>query len=567
MARHRTGQGQIWHPFARASRGLCILVLACVGPNAANAQDQPAAKRYQQTVPVLARYPDLDLKLETPALANGRTAYTTHTELETFIAGLTAAPAAAAHLTRLMLGTTPGGRTLPVLLMSKEGVTTPEALVRLRRPIVWLIGQQHGDEPAGGEAMLALARAVSDGELTPLLDRISIVVVPRANPDGAAADQRENAAGLDINRDHGLLTQPETRMLHGLVQQAPPAMVIDAHEFTVGRRWVEKLGGLQAVDLMVLSSTHPMTPEPVKRLSESVFQPALQKAIAGYGITSFVYHTTSGRTGDHSISVGGSAPGIARNAFGLMGAVTFLLETRGVGIGFDSYQRRVGTHYIAARALLQTAAQNAAQLATMAADVRALDAAATRDIVLSHTIAKTMTALPLVEPLTGADRTATVAMDDTRSVTGTEVRARPAGYIIPSNRVGAIRDQLELLGGTICKLTRTTTMAIERYDIQERFFVDRRAINPQRSLRVRIVAANETIAAGSSFIAVEQPAGARIALALEPDAPGSLSAENLINDSDTSVVAIKRVPRQTMTPAIVERLECGRDMSNVRLSD
>ena len=50
------------------------------------------------------------------------------------------------------------------------------------------------------------------------------------------------------------------------------------------------------------------------------------------------------------------SPGAARNTFGLNHAVSFLIETRGVGIGRDSYQRRVATHYLAAKAVLETAA-------------------------------------------------------------------------------------------------------------------------------------------------------------------------------------------------------------------
>jgi len=80
--------------------------------------------------------------------------------------------------------------------------------------VIWLIGQQHGKRPAGGEAMLVLAAALSYGELASLLDRLSIVIVPRANPDGAAADRRVLASGVDLNRDHLLLSQPETRPLH-----------------------------------------------------------------------------------------------------------------------------------------------------------------------------------------------------------------------------------------------------------------------------------------------------------------------------------------------------------------
>ena len=70
------------------------------------------------------------------------------------------------------------------------------------RPIVLLVGQVHGNEPAGGEAMLALAQALADGELKPLLDRMTVVIMPRANPDGAHYFWRATANCVDVNRDH-----------------------------------------------------------------------------------------------------------------------------------------------------------------------------------------------------------------------------------------------------------------------------------------------------------------------------------------------------------------------------
>ena len=60
---------------------------------------------------------------------------------------------------------------------------------------------------------------------------------------------------------------------------------------------------------------------------------------------------------DKRVSLGGTAPGIARNAFGLRGAVSYLIETRGVGIGLQSYQRRVSTHYLLAKAVLEASAR------------------------------------------------------------------------------------------------------------------------------------------------------------------------------------------------------------------
>ena len=443
------------------------------------------------------------------------------------------------------------------VLISKEGAKTPPEVAKLGRPIVWMIGQQHGNEPAGGEAMLALAKALADGELTPLLETLSIVIIPRANPDGAAAGTRENAAGFDINRDHGLLTQPEVQMIHSLYRQLPPVLVVDAHEFTVGQRWMEKLGGLQAIDMMVLSATHPMVLRPLRKLADEVFQPAIETAIAPFELTSFVYHTTSSRAGDRSISVGGNAPGIARNAFGLTGAVSFLIETRGVGIGLDSYQRRVATHYIAARALLQTASAQAQPLAAAVAAARDPAAQAPEDIIVAHSVAKSQIELPLIDANTGQTRSTVIDMLDSRIITATEKRERPAGYIVPLERAAAIAQRLGLIGAATCTFQQAIEAAVEKYDVLNQTDIDRRAINPVRSVSVRLRADRANVRPGSLYVPLDQPQGAALALALEPDSPGSLSALELLDKSDPGAVAIWRLPRGAMTKGFAGVLSCA----------
>jgi Zinc carboxypeptidase len=529
-----------------------LLLTSLLFVTAAQAQDSDTVeRRYIQPPKVLARYPDLAIKLETPALRPGRTTYTTPTEADAFLDQLVSTPASAAHLTKLVLGTTPGGLPLHVLLLAREGVKTPDELAQLGRPIVWLMGQQHGNEPAGGEAMLALARALADGELTPLLDRLSVVIIPRANPDGAAADTRENTNGADLNRDHAVFSQPETRLIHRLARQLPPTIVVDAHEFTVGRRWVEKLGGLQAVDLMMLSSTHPMTPPPLRTLADTLFQPAVTAAIAPYGLKSFVYHSISSRAGERAISVGGTAPGIARNAFALMGAVTVLLETRGVGIGLDSYQRRVATHYIAAKAILETAANNVHQLGS--SQGRAVGPLP--DVILSHTVAQTIAQLPLIDPVTGAEKTIVVSLADTRSLTGTEGRAPPEGYLVRAEQAPRIGPQLALMGASICNLIGAVDVNVESYEIVSRPPADRRAINPGSSVRVRLLKELETFDAGDIYIPVDHVSGVRVMLALEPDAPGSLSAQTLLHSRDPSAIALARLPLGAL-PHLTKFMTC-----------
>lgn len=532
-----------------------LLLFSLHAASTAVAQDGGAERRFQQSSQVLARYPDLPIRIDTPAFRTTPPHLTTAAELGAFVDGLATAQHAASSVTSYSLGRSPQGADVPAVLISRRRVSTPSEMARLGRPVVLVIGQQHGNEPAGAEAALALASALSDGELSPLLEKISVVIVPRANPDGAAANTRENAAGADINRDHGLLSQPEVRLIHRLVQAAPPALVIDVHEFTVGRRWVDKLGGLQAVDLMVLSSTHPMTPSATQKLADDVFQPAVEKAIARHHLSSFVYHTTSSRADDRTISVGGNAPGIARNAFGLMGAVSFLLETRGVGIGLDSYQRRVATHVIAISALLRAAASHADALRDAVAAARAVSASAQGDIVVAHTAQRTATLLPIVDPRTGADKITAVEMLDTRVIASAEYRARPAGYLLTADRYASMQTELDLIGARTCRFGEAIEALVERYAVLTRTQRDERAINPDRSLTVSVHAERTAIAPGTVFVPIEQIAGLRIALALEPDTPGSLSAHLLAPDQ--TGLGVSRLPIPALTPDLAAAMTCA----------
>ena len=520
-----------------------ILALAAwttVGPAVAQDASLTIAmgNRYRQSPEVLARYPDVAVRLDTPALAPGRTSSTSQEELETFILKLARPDAPIVVQT---LTTTPQGRALPMLYFTRERLTEPAAIRATGRPIVWLIGQQHGNEPAGGEAMLALAKALAEGELRPLLDKLSVVMIPRANPDGAAADLRDTSARMDLNRDHATFALPETRAIHGAVLALPPDLVIDAHEFSVAQRWIEKFGGLQAVDLMVLDATHPMVPEGVQTLARVLFQPAIEAAVTARGLTTFPYHTTSTRRADRTISMGGNAAGIARNAFGLSGAVSFLLETRGVGIGLEGYQRRVATHYLAIKAALETAAANAETLRATVSAARKGIAARPGPIIVRHTVENEVVNLPLVDAASGQARSAETLMANSKRVTVTAHRSWPDGYVIlPDARGGAT--EMRLMGASTCVVRIAAEIDAEMFEVHDRGTADRRAINPDAAVRAAIRPVRVVIPAGSLFVPTAQAAGARIALALEPDSPGSFIALDVLRaPADHPTVPIVRV--------------------------
>lgn len=120
------------------------------------------------------------------------------------------------------IGRSAGGRPLLAARLERDPAATDWTVL--------LIGQQHGDEPAGGTALVHLVAAIA-ADPARLPPDVALWVVPIANPDGAAAGTRRNGAGADLNRDHLVLAQPETLALHRLARAIAPDVVVDCHEF------------------------------------------------------------------------------------------------------------------------------------------------------------------------------------------------------------------------------------------------------------------------------------------------------------------------------------------------
>ena len=99
---------------------------------------------------------------------------------------------------------------------------------------VLLWSQMHGDEATAtmalGDIFRFLAEATSDPLRERLRERLTIVFVPMLNPDGAELFQRENAAGIDINRDARQLATPEGRALKGLRDRIRPDFGFNLHD-------------------------------------------------------------------------------------------------------------------------------------------------------------------------------------------------------------------------------------------------------------------------------------------------------------------------------------------------
>ncbi len=99
---------------------------------------------------------------------------------------------------------------------------------------VFLWSQMHGDEATATMALADVFAFLASPEPSPLRDRIAqgltVTVLPMLNPDGAEIFQRENAGGIDINRDVRRLASPEARTLKAVRDRLRPDFGFNLHD-------------------------------------------------------------------------------------------------------------------------------------------------------------------------------------------------------------------------------------------------------------------------------------------------------------------------------------------------
>ncbi len=104
-----------------------------------------------------------------------------------------------------------------------------------RGPVkVFMWSQMHGDEATATMALADIFAFLSDAGSNALRDRIArdltVTFLPMLNPDGAEIFQRENAAGIDINRDVRRLSSPEAQTLKAVRDKVVPDFGFNLHD-------------------------------------------------------------------------------------------------------------------------------------------------------------------------------------------------------------------------------------------------------------------------------------------------------------------------------------------------
>lgn len=445
--------------------------------------------------------------------------------------------AAASHprLHYTTFGVSHDGRPLPLLVIGPASVdaATPEAARAAGTLRVYLKANIHAGEVAGKEALLRLARALAVGEHEAWTRGWVLLLGPNYNPDGndalnvrnrllqhgpvAGMGTRENAQGLDLNRDMMKLAAPESRAFVQLLNNWDPHVVVDLHT-TNGTR--------HAYHLTYAPGLHPATPRALDGFLRDDFLPAVTAAVeARWGWHLWHYGNVMERNGRLGWWTFDARPRFVTNYVGLRGRLAILSEA----YSYLTFEDRVLASERFVTAILD-------DLHPRREEVRArVEATALlqpgEDLPLRGELPRDPPEHPILlgevnveeHPLTGEAilrRAEVVRPTPMPTATGfepAEIVAVPLAYLLAAEAVEAVA-KLRQHGVSVETLAGAWTGAAQAFDVERH----RTAARPFQGRQEQAVEgrwatpAIRTFPAGTHRVDVTQPLGRLAVMLLEP---------------------------------------------------
>ncbi len=411
------------------------------------------------------------------------------------------------------IGQSVQGRNLYVLKFSSSEFGKDKLKIR-----VLFFAQQHGNEQSGKEGALLLAQALCKPENRRLFDRIDFALVPQVNPDGSEANKRRNGHDADLNRNHLILTEPETMALHRFFDRYRFEVSMDVHEYSpYGEDW-EKYGYRKNFHETLGTTTNPNIPEEIRTLSETEALPFFRKYLAERNFSSFEYSPGGPpevdyiRHSTYDINDG-------RQSLGIQNTLSFIQEgMNGDDMFAENLENRAKGQMNGMLAILEFVYDHKNEINKLVKTEREklISGKATPQVSIQcdHFSNGQKLALPLVSYHTKADTE--VVVNDYRPVVKSICDVpKPAGYLIP-------RRQTELVGWvnrqslTVGDFGKLKNPKIEQYTISRIDSIDFERdiiVNPaveKKEFTGRIDAADYI------YVPTAQLKGNLVVIALEP---------------------------------------------------
>ncbi len=454
-------------------------------------------------------------------------------------------------------GTTPQGRPMKALAISTSGALTAEDARARGLPVVLVQGGIHAGEIDGKDAGFALARDLLQGKLdTPgqrLLDRVVLLLVPVFNVDGHEnfrAWNRPNQRGpeqmgfrvtaqrLNLNRDYVKADAPEMQAMLGLIDQWDPLLTLDLH-VTDGAKFRHDIS---------------ITGEPVNvgdealRAAGRALKDGILNRLKAQGALPVGFYPSFAREDDPSSGFVESAypPRFSSGYFPLRNRLVMLVETH----SWKPYPARVRATYNAVLDALQLVAENGAQWSALAAqaDARARQLGGT-PVALDYRTTEDKRVIDFLgyayqrvhSDISGGEMT---VYDETTPqlwmlplrdtiVPALSVIAPQAGSLVPAEYAAQVGALLRLHGIDF----RTLSGPLAQTPVQA-FTADQVAFSAtpmeghqRATLSGAWAPSSVDIGAGALFVPIAQPKARLLMAILEPQAPDSMAAWGLFNNS------------------------------------
>ena len=474
-------------------------------------------------------------------------------------------------------GKTEEGRELPLMIFADPPIAQPRAA--RGKPIIFIMANIHAGEVEGKEAMLALSRRLAGGDLRTLLEKIIILIAPIYNADGnekistnnrtaqngpiGGVGTRENAKGLDLNRDFMKLESAEANSLVRLFNRWNPHLTVDLHTSN---------GSYHGYHLTYSPTLNPNADPRLIAYERNKMLPAIAKAVrTTHKFRSYYYGNFATRerlnreldtfeverSGDAARPAGDQQtkvwrtfdhrPRFGNNYYGLRNRLTILSEA----YSYLDFRRRIAVTEAFVTEILKYSAANAAEIRrlTRAADARTIALGRNdkeRQIAVQYApkaLPKPVTILvgevvKKTNVLSGHEMTAMVedAVAPVKMLDyGLFAAARSVpiarAYLIPRKEgVGTIVEKLRAHGIVVEELARPLTTDVEKFTV-EKVTRSPRRIQGHDNVKVTWESEEEKMRfePGTYLVRTLQPLGLLAAYLLEPESDDGLVAWNFLD--------------------------------------
>jgi hypothetical protein len=451
----------------------------------------------------------------------------------------------------LDIGTTPEGRTMIALVVSKDRAFTPADAAKTNKAVIMIQSGIHAGEIEGKDTVLMLIRDMTVSKrFASWLDHAIFVVIPVFNVDGHeyfsayhrpsqngpnTTGLRANAQRLNLNRDYMKADTPEMKAWLRVFNSWTPDFLIDNHVTD---------GSDMQYDVTWDMARNQDIAEPAGAWVRDKYVPELDKRMAADGHLVAPYGALRAVGGKREFFMEVFSPRYSHLYSAVQNRPSLLVESHSL----KTARTRAWAHYDIMRHTFDIIAADPESLRKAVRDAdRAMSARAgdhsAEPVYLAGKVSDKSRPIvyhalknaPFKSEVTGAGVTRyTGDLDDIQTVIHDQIDTTlaaqmPLGYLIPA-AFSAAAALLQSHGVEIERTTKPLDQLFETYRFTStKFAAGASEGHVMLTVEPRIVKEKIFIPAGSYWIPMKQRRARLILSMLEPNAPDSIASWGLLN--------------------------------------